>query len=322
MNKTLIASAITAATLSTGAFAMDNSHADKILGMIDGMPKISGDIEIYAAAIDSDAVQNTDGLQGGSSTIAVDHETAISEETTAYVHAEFDYDSTITGSGFGSDESYIGFKGEFGDISFGSNDSVYEKIDIIDFSENLGGLAGGDILGANESQTVNYSSPSIEDMLTIHVSAQTDEVNDNLGALVAAYSQDAITVNLGYGINDIAKDVIGLSGSFTMDDLTISAQYETQSKAKDLYGVLATYAMGENTFNFAVMMSSPDGATPAAAALAVSDGKVSDDVTSISASVVHSLAENVYVYAEASFQSSDDVDGERDHYVVGTAYSF
>jgi len=317
MKKTLIASAIAAATLSTGAFAMDNTHADKILGMVEGMPKISGDIELFASYTDADGNtgSRSDGIQDDvDSTIAIDHETMISEETTAYAHVELVYNTAgnldDTGSANASpalDVAYIGFKGGFGDVSIGTIDSVYESVDIIDFSENLGTVAGGDLLGANESQVINYTSPSIEDMLTVGVSVQTDEDQDNLGALVVNYAQDNLAVNFGYGINDVAEDVIGLSAAFSMDDLTLTAQFETQDEVADFYGILATYAMGVNTFNFGIMTMSPE---------------VGEDATAISASVVHSLAENVYVYAEASFQSSDDDASEMDQYVVGTTYSF
>ena len=313
MKKTLIASAIAAATLSTGAFAMDNTHADKILGMVEGMPKISGDIELFASYTDSDAPDNSDGIMDDvDSTIAISHETMISEETTAYAAIEFVYNSADATDDTDSnspvvDTAVIGFKGGFGDVAIGSADSVYEKVDIIDFSENLGGVVGGDLLGANEDSVINYSSPSIEDMLVVHVTVQTDEDVDNLGALVATYEQDNLAVNFGYGINDVADDVIGLSAAYSMDDLTLTAQYETQDEVADFYGVLATYAMGVNTFNFGIMVSDPE---------------TGDETTGISGNVIHSLAENVYVYAEASFQSSDTDASEMDMYVIGTTYSF
>jgi len=308
MKKTLIASAV-AATLSSGAFAMDNSHAEKLLGMFDTMPKISGDIEIYGQYTDIDGVaDNNDGITDDvDSSIAFDHSTAISEETTAYAHVEFLYNSTVEGSGLGSDESYVGFKGGFGDISFGTDDSVYESVDIIDYSENLTGLAAGDMLDAEESQTINYSTPTIGDNIVVSATIQTDEDEDNIGALVAAYSEGDVTFNFGYGMNDEAEDVIGLSGSYTMDDLTITGQFETQDESGDFMGVLATYAMGANTLNFGIMTFGPE------------DG---DDVTGISGSVVHSLADNVYVYVEALLQSSDDDGSEMDQFNVGMAYSF
>jgi len=322
MKKTLIASAIAAATLSTGAFAMDNTHADKILGMVEGMPKISGDIEIFASYIDQDGFDNTDGIMDDvDSSIAISHETMISEETTAYASIEYVYNSTQSGSHLELDSAVIGFKGGFGDISLGTQDSVYEDVDIIDFSENLGGVVGGDLLDASESHTINYSSPSIEDMLTIHASIQTAEKADdttteldNIGALVVSYEQDNLAVNLGYGINDVADDVIGLSAAYSMDDLTLTAQYEmageSASGAKDgvdFYGVLATYVMDANTFNFGIMVSDPE---------------TGDETTGISGNVIHSLAENVYVYAEASFQSSDTDANEMDMYNIGATYSF
>jgi len=309
MKKTLIASAVAAATLSTSAFAMDNSQAEKILGMFDSMPKISGDIEIFGSYTDSNGASgNTDGIMDDvDSTVAISHETAISEETTAYVNAEFIYNSTVSGSGLGSDTTVLGFKGGFGDVSLGTQDSVYEAVDIIDFSENLGGVVAGDLLGAAEDQTINYTTPTIGEGITLSASMQTDEDVDNIGSLALAYSADDLTVNFGYGMNDVNEDVIGISAAMTMDDLTISAQFETQDETGDIMGVLATYAMGVNTLNFAIINQAPDGG---------------DDVIGISGNVIHNLADNVYVYVEASFQSSDNDAAEMDQYVVGTTYSF
>jgi len=309
MKKTLIASAV-AATLSSGAFAMDNSHAEKLLGMFDTMPKISGDIEIFGQYTDTgtNTGSTNDGIMDDvDSTVAIDHSTAISEETTAYVHVELNYNATVNGSGFSSDESYLGFKGGFGDISFGTDDSVYESVDIVDYSENLGGVASGDLLGANESQTINYTTPTIGDNMTASASIQTDEDQDNIGAIVIAYAEGDVTFNFGYGMNDVAEDVLGLSGSYTMDDLTLSAQFETQDESGDYMGLLASYAMGANTLNFGFMNFGPE---------------TGDDTTGITGSVVHSLADNVYVYVEALLQSSDTDANEMDQFNVGMAYSF
>ena len=123
MKKTLIASAVAAATLSTGVMAADKG--------VD----IYGNIQVVY--VNQEVGDNsTNDVQDTGSTIGFKHSHMISEGVTAFAKAEFEFDADEDISGIDqSDEIYVGVKGDFGSIQYGVDDGIVEWTDVVDISE-------------------------------------------------------------------------------------------------------------------------------------------------------------------------------------------
>ena len=314
MKKTLIASAITAATLSTSAFAMD--PASDLAEMLESMPDIYGNIQLAHLSTDTDGVTSHEMIDNGS-TIGFKHTSAISEGVEAFFKAEFHFDADDKGGeslGEELDEAYIGVRGEFGSIQAGTDDTVYEWVDKMDTFEAVG--IEGDLATQKEGDNVQYVSPEIADGLVIGVTAPVDSDTGFAGAIAANYSAiDNLEIAFAYGMaRDEAgvdgEDTIGLAASYAMDDLTLIAQYETQTDTEDFFGLQGMYTMGQNTFVLGYGMNSYDPSG-------------SEDQTSIYVQALHNMSDNMYVYLE--YLDVTDVDGgdtDADALAVGATYAF
>jgi predicted porin len=316
MKKTLIASAITAATLSTSAFAMD--AATDLAEMLESMPSIYGNIQLVHVNTDNDG-DTAHELQDNGSTIGFKHDHAISEGVTGFFKAEFHFDADENngankGLGEKLDEAYIGVKGDFGMIQVGTDDTVYEWVDMIDTSENTG-INGGELAGLTEGDNLQYVSPEIADGLVIGATIALDDDGANAshaGALAAKYAMDNLEVAFSYAMSrGDGEDTIGLAGAYAMDDLTLIAQYETTTDDRDFMGLQGMYAMGQNQFALGYGMTSFDASSL-------------EDQSSIYVQALHNLSDNTYVYLE--YTTSTDVDGadgnDQDQLGLGATYAF
>ena len=329
MKKTLIASAI-AVTLSANAFASD--EAADAASKIDAMPTVYGTIELAHVSTDNDTLK-TNEFQNNGSTIGIKHEHAISEGVTAFLKAEFEFradESPNDNPGHPQnadnriinelDEAYIGLRGDFGSAQVGSDETVYDWVDVLDTSEFIG-------LGAvnefNEGDNFQYVSPLIADGLTLGLTAPIDSDTTFGGALAAKYAIDNLEVVLAYAIGREegaaeVGDTIGLAATFTMNELTLLAQYETQDEGasnaddgSDLWGLMGMYTMGQNVFALGYQSRSFDAAN-------------SEDESSIYVQALHNLSNNAYIYLEYLMQT--DVGGapnfDLDTLAVGATYKF
>ena len=317
MKKTLIASAV-AATLSSGAFAMD--PATDLAEMLHSMPTFYGNIQL-AYLNEEDADGNTDNsVKDNGSTFGIKHSHAISEGVEGFLQAEFEFDADENSAGIDqSDEMYIGVKGDFGSIQIGNDETVYDWVNVVDISE-VNGINGGGIAEQDETENVQYVSPEIADGLVVGVTIPAESDSDFAGALAAKYAADNIEVIFAYGMGrtdsgganaDEAEDTVGLAGVYTMDDLTLQLQYETQTDTQDFVGLQGIYSMGQNTFALGYGMTSfdPSGA---------------EDQTSIYLQAKHNVSDNMYVYLE--FDTTTDEGGfdgaDTDTLALGAAYAF
>ena len=328
MKKTLIASAI-AATLSVNAFA-DNpqseaaDHAAQLAAKIDAMPTVYGTIELVHVSTDDDTNTNHEFADNGS-TLGIMHEHAISEGVTAFAKAEFEFRADESPNDNNDadkriinelDEAYIGLRGDFGSVQVGSDETVYDWIDVLDTNEHTG--LGGGIAAQKEGDNLQYVSPAIADGLTLGLTAPIDSDTNFGGALAAKYAIDNLEVALAYAIGRDnsgaantggAEDTIGLGVSFSMDALTLLAQYETQKDFADLYGVMGLYTMGQNVFALGYQMQSFDGM---------------EDESSIYVQALHNLSDNAYLYLE--YLTQTDVEGAKnsdlDTLAIGATYKF
>ncbi len=314
MKKTLIASAVAAAALSTSAFAMD--PATDLAERLDSMPTFYGNVQLAYANKEDGAGNTTNNVVDNGSTFGITHEHAISEGTTGFLKAEFEFDADEASTGIDeSDEIYIGVKGDFGSAQIGNDDTVYEWVDMVDTYE-FTGIDGGELAADKEAENFQYVSPEIADGLVVGVTLPLESDSNFAGALAAKYSADNLEVAFAYSMGREeagvdAEDTIGLAGSYSMDDLTLIGQYETMTDTADFIGLQGMYAMGANSFALGYGMTSfdPSGA---------------EDQSSITVQALHNVSDNMYVYLE--YTTTTDVGGvdgaDSDTLALGTAYAF
>lgn len=329
MKKTLIASAVAAAALTTNAFAMD--PATDLAERLDSMPTIYGNIQLahfWNEAEDASgntiAADSSHEFADGGSTIGFKHSHEISEGLTGFLKAEMEFDADDKGSSTGLsslDEAYIGVKGDFGSVQVGSDDTVYEQmINITDTSEQIG--LGGYLAANGEGDNVQYVGSF--DAITVGLTHPIDDTSDTASTQLAAkFSADMFSVALAYAMSRDAgatkgQDAIGFAADANIDDLTLQLQYETQDESAsgandggDYLAVQGLYSMGANTFALGYGISGTD-ATGA------------EDETTIYAQALHSLSDNMYVYLEVAMTDDYDnvADQENTATAVGATYSF
>ncbi len=307
MKKTLIASAVAAAALSTSAFAMDPATA--LAERLDSMPTIYGNIQLVQVWEDDGSDEKSSLVDNGS-TLGFKHTHEISPGTTGFFKAEFHFDGDEPGAGLGEkfDEAYIGVKGDFGQIWVGSDDTAYENIDVIDIYEAVG--IAGDLAGVQESNTVQYKTPKIGGGLTAQVTYVADDPSGgsqgHVGALSVAYEMDAISVIGAYAMAEgNGEDAFGLAVKAALGDITVAGQYEHEDES-DLFAVNAVAAMGKNQF---------------AAGVAFGEDN-SNDIMAISAQALHNMSDNMYVYVEALYEDDDSKADETLTLALGATYAF
>ncbi len=324
MKKTLIASAVAAATLSSTAFAMD--PATQLAERLDSMPEFYGNIQLAWANQETETSgveSSTNELQDNGSTFGIKHDHAITEDITGFLKAEFHFDgddsSTDSGLGENMDEAYIGIKGDFGSVQLGSDDTVYEWVDVMDMYEFAG--LEGDLAFQKEGDNLQYYSPELADGLTLGVTLPIDSDSNFGGALAAKYAIDNMEFVLAYGMGreetaDIG-DSIGFAATVGLEDLTLSFQYETKSEdgnsdnGTDYFGLMGQYAMGANNFALGYQMKSFDASG-------------AEDESGIYVQALHNLSDHMYIYLE--YLTRSDVGGvendESDTLALGATYAF
>ncbi|SFM62468.1 porin [Marinobacter zhejiangensis] len=321
MKKTLIASAIAAATFSGAALAESN------------MPTVYGNIQLAVAYEDSEVKAGgvTVGDHGyehmdNGSTLGIKHEHEIAPGLTGFFKAEFEFDADdkSSSSGLSSlDEAYIGVKGDFGKVWVGSDDTIYEDaININDYFEFYG---VSDLGATGEGDMVQYLTPSFGG-LTLGAAVQVNGDTDDKGKgdsnlpfiLTAAYSMGDTTVAFGVDSNDggapgTNENAYGISVSQGLGDLNVSFAYETVKDAVDKASLLGVYSMGANNFALGYEFSDFDNG---------------DEANRVLAQALHNLSDNMYVYVEGQWIDGEatiggvDADLETTGVALGATYYF
>lgn len=341
MKKTLIASAVAAATLSTTALAMD--PASDLAARLDSMPTVYGNIQLAYVNNEEDdgtnKVSSNETYDNGS-TIGFKHDHMISDSLTGFFKAEFHFDADEGGykdhgdgadadshGGLGEklDEAYIGVKGDFGSVQLGTDDTVYEWVDVLDMYEAVG--LEGELAGFDEGDNIQYVSNDMSG-LTVGVTAKLDSDSNDAAAIAAKYSIDALEVVAAYAMGREEQgtekgDSYGLAASFAIEDLTLSLAYEAQGESKvggvdqmddETYiGFLANYSMGANNFALGYAMSEVDNATK-------------DETDGIYLQALHNVSDHMYVYLEYLTTTDSDntaaSDVDSDTLAIGATYAF
>ncbi|RCW66561.1 putative porin [Marinobacter nauticus] len=309
MKKTILASAIAAATFSGAAMAQESN-----------LPTVYGNIQ-YAVAHDNiDGGPSTVDHFDNGTTLGVTHDHQIAPGVTGFFKLELEginADDKAKSSGIDKlDEAYIGVKGDnFGQLWIGSDDSTYESaIDkIVNFYE-VATLSIGGSYETGEGDLIQYMSPSFGGLkLGAAVQFNGDGDSSNNGKsypyqLAAIYSVDALELAFAmdsndgkeeYSSNDASdnnENTYGLRATYAMDDLSVTGQYQTRKDVADVFGVLGVYTMGKNQFALSYEMKTADDAD---------DTKT----TTVTLQALHNLSDNMYVYFEGYLGGGDDVYG-------------
>ena len=346
MKKTLLASAIAAATFSGSVTAMQT--ASELAERMDSMPQVYGNVQIAYTYENSD--ENGDGneLFDNGSTIGLKHEHEIAPGVTGFAKLELQgIESTEKGSGNGLtdlDEAYIGVRGDsFGQVWVGSDDSRYEALmgDYGNWIYEIATLNPYNSATTGEDDQIQYVSPSFGG-LTLHAGIQINgesegtttidsPVNVTDGALDttttpdeksypyqlgASYSMDTLTVSVVMDSNDGAgsnENSYGLAVEYGMGALVLDAYFDmrggdTSQDGNEQMGYMATYNMGANTFRLSYEMQDAD------------IGDASADVIMFQA--LHNVSDNMYVYVEGGQKNIDPTNEEINQINVGSVYYF
>lgn len=326
MKKTLIASAIAAATFSGAALAQDSN-----------LPTVYGNIQyvVYHA----DVKGGDHGLEhaDNGSTLGIKHDHEIAPGITGFFKLELEglaADDKDRETGLEDvDEAYIGIKGDsFGQVWVGSDDSTYESaIDkIANFYEfAIYNFGGGYETG--EGDLIQYSSPSFGGLTlgaAVQINGDLDDpaLPDKSGKksypyqLAATYAVDNLELAVAMDSNDGAgggdnENTYGLRATFDMNALSLTGQYQTRKDTGDRYGIHAVYAMGANQF-------------AATYELDVADDSDDTQRDTITLQALHNLSDHMYVYVEGYLGNGDDGvygvadESERSALAVGGVYYF
>ncbi|MBU6951587.1 porin [Hahella sp. HN01] len=333
MKKTLIASAVAAATISSTAFAADSMA---------NMPTFYGNIQlayVHTSEETGSTETTTNEFIDNGSTLGVKHEHEIAPGLTGFLKAEWDFDADDKSgggkNGFDLDEAYIGVKGDFGSAQLGSDDTVYEWWDVIDISEAVG-ISGematynhttGAFGGVAEGDNFQYVSPVIAGGLTVGVTIPVvNSDKSHAAALGAKFKTDMFEAIFGYAMGREEDgvdtgDSIGLGGRVFLGDLTLGLQYETRSadsvggadvKASeaDGYGLIAIYAMGASQF---------------AAGYQAYENDADAEADKFYLQALHNISDNMYAYVEytnGSVETKGSPDTDTEEFAIGATYTF
>ncbi|MGP9833802.1 porin [Marinobacter sp. NSM] len=295
MKKTILASAIAAATFSGAALAQESN-----------LPTVYGNIQYAISHENVDGAGSKIEHFDNGSTLGVVHDHEIAPGITGFFKLEldgFDADDKDKETSATLDEAYIGVKGDsFGQLWVGSDDSIYESAvdEIGEFYE-----IGSDIsnnYSTGEGDLVQYLSPSFGG-LTLGAAVQVNGDNDTKGTgkksypyqLAAMYNVDALELAFAVDSNDNGdgnnENSYGLRASYNLDNLRLTGQFETRKDIADTFGVMGVYTLGANQFALSYQLRDLDS------------GDKNDTIT---LQALHNLSDHMYVYFEGYLSNADE----------------
>lgn len=318
MKKTLLASAIAAATAFSGAAAAAE------------MPTVYGNIQYVLKHTNVDGAGSNIEHADNGSTLGIKHDHEIAPGITGFFKLELEgigADNKATSSGIDSlDEAYIGVKGDsFGQIWVGSDDGVYERavVQIGNFHE-----VGSDIFSVgttSEGDQIQYQSPSFGGLTLgagVQINGDGESTTNNVivydptapvgsqysigeqttsGSksypyqLSATYAVDNLSVAVAMDSNEAAagsnENTYGLAANYSMGDLSVIGEYQTRKDAVDIYGVMGVYTLGANQFALSYQVQDVDAT-----------GNKNDTII---LQALHNVSDNMYVYFEGYLSGAD-----------------
>ena len=316
MKKTILASAIAAATFSGAVMAQESN-----------LPTVYGNIQYALTHNNVDGGSSDIAHNDNGSTIGLKHDHEIAPGVTGFFKIELDgIDADDKSKGRGRiklDEAYIGVKGDnFGQVWVGSDDSLYEStIDrIVNYYEVAKRNIGGSYT-TGEGDLIQYMTPSFGGF-KLGAAVQINGDGEKSGSksypyqLAAIYSVDALTLafamdsndgDTGYSQNaDVAivgggveapknnENTYGVRVAYAADAFGASLEYQTRKDAYDIVGVQGTYTLGKNVFALSYELAEADGVSG------------DDKMDTIALQALHNLSDNMYVYVEGNLAGGDD----------------
>lgn len=323
MKKTILASAIAAATFSGAAFAQESN-----------LPTVYGNIQYVVKHTNVDGGGSNIEHADNGSTLGVKHDHEIAPGLSGFFKLELEginADDKSNSSGIDSlDEAYVGVNSDsFGKVWIGSDDSTYERavVQIGNFHE-----VGSDIFSndyeTGEGDLLQYETPSFGGLVlgaAVQVNGDgettTEQFIDKKGTatvtddelatrevkgdksypyqLAAHYSVEDLKLSVAMDSNDSAagdnnENSYGLAATYSAGDLTFIGEYQTRKDVSDIYGVMGVYTLGANQFALSYQLE---------------DNDVSGDKKdTVILQALHNLSDNMYVYAEGYLSNGDATD--------------
>ncbi|WP_350606843.1 porin [Pseudoalteromonas sp. MER144-MNA-CIBAN-0113] len=231
-----------------------------------------------------------------------------------------DADSKGDDDNISARNQYVGFKGGFGQVVIGRNDTALKqaqgKLDL--FNDLEEGDIKNTFKGENRlGNSVSYASNSYEGFKVLASFIAEDDVDAKNGYSVAltygdaGLKKSAVYAAIAADSEVNGYDVVRATVQGKIEDFRLGAMYQTQEKVDgsaeaDGYLVNAAYLMGSNTFKVQYQTMDFDD---------------SDDKSAISVGVDHKLNKNLKVFG---FYSSFDMDSnvDQDYLGLGMEYKF
>lgn len=214
---------------------------------------------------------------------------------------------------------YVGFKGSFGQVVIGRNDTALKQAQgKLDLFNDLEGDIKNTFKGENRlGNSVSYASNSYEGFKVLASFIAEDDVDAKNGYSVAltygdaGLKKSAVYAAVAADSEVNGYDVVRATVQGKIEDFRLGAMYQTQEKVDgsaeaDGYLVNAAYLMGSNTFKVQYQTMDFDD---------------SDDKSAVSVGVDHKLNKNLKVFG---FYSSFDMDNnvDQDYLALGMEYKF
>ncbi|TMP52874.1 porin [Pseudoalteromonas sp. S1612] len=214
---------------------------------------------------------------------------------------------------------YVGFKGSFGQVVIGRNDTALKQAQgKLDLFNDLEGDIKNTFKGENRlGNSVSYASNSYEGFKVLASFIAEDDKDAKNGYSVAltygdaGLKKSAVYAAVAADSEVNGYDVVRATVQGKIEDFRLGAMYQTQEKVDgsaeaDGYLVNAAYLMGSNTFKVQYQTMDFDD---------------SDDKSAVSVGVDHKLNKNLKVFG---FYSSFDMDNnvDQDYLGLGMEYKF
>ncbi|ADT69461.1 MULTISPECIES: porin [Pseudoalteromonas] len=230
-----------------------------------------------------------------------------------------DADSKGDDDNISARNQYVGFKGGFGQVVIGRNDTALKQAQgKLDLFNDLEGDIKNTFKGENRlGNSVSYASNSYEGFKVLASFIAEDDVDAKNGYSVAltygdaGLKKSAVYAAIAADSEVNGYDVVRATVQGKIEDFRLGAMYQTQEKVDgsaeaDGYLVNAAYLMGSNTFKVQYQTMDFDD---------------SDDKSAVSVGVDHKLNKNLKVFG---FYSSFDMDNnvDQDYLGLGMEYKF
>ena len=230
-----------------------------------------------------------------------------------------DADSKGDDDNISARNQYVGFKGGFGQVVMGRNDTALKQAQgKLDLFNDLEGDIKNTFKGENRlGNSVSYASNSYEGFKVLASFIAEDDVDAKNGYSVAltygdaGLKKSAVYAAIAADSEVNGYDVVRATVQGKIEDFRLGAMYQTQEKVDgsaeaDGYLVNAAYLMGSNTFKVQYQTMDFDD---------------SDDKSAVSVGVDHKLNKNLKVFG---FYSSFDMDNnvDQDYLGLGMEYKF